>query len=36
MINLSLWLYGKPEWDLDLDDENVDTKLIREQGDYLK
>jgi len=36
MINLSIWLYGKPEWDLDLEDDNMNTEIIKEHGDYLK
>ncbi len=37
MINISLHLYGKPEWDLPMDDEEIiDGSILREHGDYLK
>ncbi len=35
MINLSIWLYGKPEWDMDLGDK-IDPNIFIEQGNYLK
>ncbi len=36
MINISVHLYGKPEWDLPTDDKRIDGNMLREQGDYLK
>jgi len=35
MISLSLWIYGKPEWELDLD-EDIDPNLFRIHGEELK
>lgn len=36
MINLSLHLYGKPEWDLPTDDKLINGDLLRAHGDDLK
>lgn|SRR3989344_9141527 len=37
MINLSLFLYGKPAWDMDIEgEEDIDPEILKEQGDYLK
>lgn len=37
MINLSIWLYGKPSWDMDIEgEEDIDPERFIEQGDYLK
>ena len=40
MIHINRWLYGKPEWDMNLEDEGnegeIKTEIIKEQGDYLK
>ena len=36
MINISLHLYGKPEWDLPVDDGVIDGDLLRAHGNELK
>ena len=37
MIHLSIWLYGKPEWDLFTEEDGfINGDLFRGQADYLK
>lgn len=36
MINLSLHLYGKPEWELPSEDEAIDGDLLKAHGDDLR
>lgn len=36
MINLSLHLYGKPEWELPGEDEAIDGDLLKAHGDDLR
>ena len=37
MVTLSIWLYGKPSWDLDIEGkEALEPNLFREHGDYMK
>ena len=37
MINLSIWLYGKPSWDLAIEGKTfLNSKIFREHGDYLR
>ncbi len=36
MINISLYLYGKPEWDLPTDDGSIDGDLLKAHGNKLK
>ncbi len=37
MIELSLWLYGKPSWEMDIEGKkSIDVNMLREQGTYLK
>ena len=37
MINVSLSLYGKPSWDMDIEGKTyINPKIIRKQGDFLK
>ncbi|MDP1693994.1 MAG: hypothetical protein Q8L34_00460 [Candidatus Woesearchaeota archaeon] len=37
MINISIGLYGKPSWDMDIEGEEItDGEMFRAQGKYLK
>lgn len=37
MVNLIIWLYGKPAWDLEIEgEENIDPNIFRKHGKYLK
>ncbi len=37
MISISIHLYGKPPWDMDIENTTyVDPEMVRRQGDYLK
>ena len=37
MAKLSIWLYGKPSWDLEIEGKNkLNPKIFRIKGDYLK
>jgi len=36
MISLSIWLYGKPNWDIPIEGKNfLDPKMIKEHNEYL-
>ena len=36
MIILSIWLYGKPSWDIPIEGKNfLDPKMIKEHNEYL-
>ncbi len=37
MIELSIFLYGKPSWDLEIEGKNnIDPKIFRDHATYLK
>lgn len=37
MINISIFLYGKPSWDMPIESEdNIEPRMFKKQGDYLK
>jgi len=37
MIEISLWLYGKPSWDLELEGKRqINPKLFKKHGEFLK
>src|SRR3989344_256828 len=37
MINISIGLYGKPSWDMDIESEEITNgEMFRAQGKYLK
>jgi len=36
MINISVWLYGKPAWDLNIEGSgDIDSAMLRERADEL-
>ena len=37
MINISIWLYGKPSWDLPIEGKKeIDPKILKLHGEHLK
>jgi len=37
MINVNVWLYRKPAWDMDIEgEEEIYPEMLKEQGNYLK
>ena len=37
MINLSIHLYGKPSWDMNIEgEEDIDPQMLKEHGEFLR
>ena len=37
MINVSIWLYGKPAWDMAIEgEEDIDSEILKQQGNFLR
>ena len=36
MINISVFLYGKPSWDMNIESEDIDPKMLKNRVMFLK